>query len=207
MTLLSENPWPIIGLLLAIGFISFLTAAPRSGTIFVVCVLLSVGLFFLEKYLVSPAERVQAAMHVMLENFKSRDIAAIGNQLSDNAANLKDVAQRGLDLVELSESFHIRSADVTMESETRAVVMVRANGSVTLLRHSGGSRHVATYWKTIWIKDGGDWKLDEVTRLNVANGEEVDTFSTSRNSPSDRNPIRAGIHKFSAPAAGKHSLC
>ena len=182
MTYITENPWPLILIFFGIAFIAFLTASPRSGTIAMVCLLLSVGLFFLERYLVSPREEVTAEVKVMLENFKDRNIDAIAAQISATKRDLVTIAERGLELVELSPSFHIRSAEAELLNDNTAIVLVRANGTVSLLNHSAGPRHVATYWKLTWKREDGRWKLSAVQRLNVTTGEELDYFSTASTS-------------------------
>ena len=179
MTYLTENPWPLILVLLGTAFVAFLTASSRTGLIAITCVVLSLGLFFLEQFLVSPREEVQAAIHLMLTSFRANDPDAVAKQISPTSPQLSDIAKKGLELVELSPSFHIRSADVTMVNPTTAVALVRANGTVALRKHGGGPRHVATYWKLTWVAETGQWKLKDVRRLNVTNGEEMDYFSAS----------------------------
>lgn len=177
MTYITENPWPLIFGLVAIAFIAFLTASSKSGVVAVVCLLLSLGLFFLERFLVSPAEEVQSAVYQMLEDFKSRDLDAIAAQICDEDRDLMQIAERGLELVELSPSFHIRSAEVTLEDAGTAIALVRANGSASLRVQGSGPRHVATYWKLTWKTEDERWKLSKVKRLDVTTGKEVDYFS------------------------------
>jgi hypothetical protein len=183
---LTDNPWPLILLLLAVPVIAFMTGSSKSGLIAVVCLLLCAGLYFLEQYLVSPGEEVEAELFGMLDDFKSRDLDAIRARISPGNPQLMAIAERGLDLVDLSDSFHIRDAAITIDDANHATALVRANGTVSLRTHGGGSRHVATYWRTVWEKENGCWRLKDVRRLNLTTGEEQDYFSTSLNSPRPR---------------------
>ncbi len=84
----------------------------------------------------------------------------------------------GLRLVDLSDTFHIKSINVTVdEAETEAVAMVRANGNLTLTHHGGATHRVPNYWRTVWKTEEDTWKLVKVTRLNPVNGTEMGYFS------------------------------
>lgn len=180
MSYLADNPLPLMMLLAAIAVAAMLIGSAKGRGVAGICLFLGVGLFFLERYLVTPVEQVESQLEVMLQHFKDRDIEAISAQISDDNQKLKDIAKGGLDLVDLDEKFALRSVDVTIEEGgTRATAMVRANGTVGLRKHGGAGQHVPTFWKTIWLSQGDDWKLHEVTRLNPGNGQEMGYYSAN----------------------------
>lgn len=173
MSYLNENPLPLLLLLAAVAVVAFLTGSPKGRGIAGLCVLLGVGLFFLEQYLVSPAEEVEAQLETMLQHFKDRDIDAIGSQIANDRQELTEIARSGLELVDISDEFRIKSVDVTFDDSGEvATAMVRANGTVTL-KHGGGGGHAPTFWKTEWKPEDGQWKMRSVTRLNPTTGEEM----------------------------------
>lgn len=173
MSYLNDNPLPLMMLLAAVAVAAFLSGSPKGRGISAVCVLLGVGLFFLEQALISPAEEVEAQLETMLQHFKDEDLDAIGSQISDKSPELTTIAESGLELVDISEGFRIKSVDVSFDdSGTVATAMVRANGSVTL-KHGGGGGHAPTYWKTEWQPEDGQWKMRTVMRLNPTTGEEM----------------------------------
>ncbi len=178
MSYLTENPWPLIILLLAAAGVMVLVGAGRGKAVAGICVLAAIGVFFLEQYLISPGEEVEMRVEELLVNFKAADLNAIGQQISPQNSELIKQAEAGLELVDVSETFHIKSCLVTVdEGGESATAMVRANGNLTLLKGGGGTRHVPTYWKMIWKPLGESWKLVEVTRLNPANGNELPLLS------------------------------
>ncbi|GAB5443147.1 MAG: hypothetical protein Fues2KO_34960 [Fuerstiella sp.] len=178
MSWITDNPWPLVLIFVAGAVLSLLIGFSRSRTVALLCVLAAVGVYLLEQSIISPSERVQAQVEQMLQHFKARDADAIAAMISDDAEELADVARQGLDLVEVSDSFHIKSAVVTVDdSEQTAEALVRANGNLQLLKHGGGSRYVPTYWNMTWRKTNDAWKLAQVIRLNPANGQEIGILS------------------------------
>jgi hypothetical protein len=179
MSYLNDNPVPLLLLLAAAAFVAFLSGSSKGRSIAGLCVLLGVGLFFLERYLISPAEEVELQLETMLQHFKDRDLDAIASQISADRQNLTAIARNGLELVDIDDSFHIKSVDVTFgEAGKNATAMIRANGTVTH-KHGGGGGHVPTFWKTVWKPEGGQWKMNAVTRLNPANGAEIEHLSAN----------------------------
>ena len=177
MNYISDNPWPLIVLFAGIAVVAFIVGSSGGRRVAAVCVLLAIGTYFLEQYLVSPQEMVESEVQTMLEHFKSRDLNAITNQIARDSQGLATIAEQGLDLVDLSESFHIKSMQVTINNADSATAMVRANGSVTLRKNGGGTHSLPNFWKTVWRLESGQWKLTEATRLNPVNGTEMGYFS------------------------------
>ena len=107
-------------------------------------------------------------------NFKANDVDGISSQISKQNDKLADIAKRGLEMVDVEDSFQIKSAKVIVDDNAEnATALVRANGNLTLLKNGGGSRHVPTYWRMTWVPENETWKLRDVARLNPANGQEI----------------------------------
>lgn len=178
MSWITENPWPLILIFCALALGAVLSGINKGRLVAVLCVLAAVGVYLLEQSLMSPGEYVQAEIQQMLDHFKQQDTEAIAAQISSQAPDLAEVARRGLDLVELSDSFHIKNAVVTVDEDgQQAEALVRANGNLILKKHGGGSRYIPTYWNMTWQQEAGAWKLSKVIRLNPANGQEIGILS------------------------------
>ena len=178
MTYITDNPLPLLILIAALAVVSFLSGVPRGKTFTAVLLLLGCGVYFLEQYLVSPAEEVEHELHVMLDHFKSENLSGITEQIAAESQALAEIARQGLELVDLSDTFHIKSINVTVDdAEAEAVAMVRANGKVTLPYHGGATHRIPNYWRTEWKTEDDTWKLVKVTRLNPVNGTEMGYFS------------------------------
>ncbi|MEZ6124352.1 MAG: hypothetical protein R3C49_14435 [Planctomycetaceae bacterium] len=178
MSYITENPLPGMVLLFAIGVVAFLTGSKQGRAVCGMCLLLIIGLFFLERWLISPGEEVELQVTDMLENFKRSDLPAITQQISQDSPDLVAIAEKGLGLVKLDSGYHIRNIDVTISdsSTDRATAMVRANGTLNL-KNSSMSQHFPTYWKMDWQRQQDRWQLKSVQRLNPINGEPLDTFA------------------------------
>lgn len=178
MTYITDNPLPLLILIAALAVVSFLSGVPRGKTFTAVLLLLGCGVYFLEQYLVSPAEEVEHELHVMLDHFKSENLSGITAQIAAESQALAEIAKKGLELVDLSDTFHIKSINVAVnDAEAEAVAMVRANGKVTLPYHGGETHRIPNYWRTEWKTEDDTWKLVKVTRLNPVNGTEMGYFS------------------------------
>lgn len=181
MSYLNENPLPGILILVCVAIIAWLSGTQHGKRISFVCIALSVGLYFLEQALVSTGEEVEAAVVEMLENFKKEDLVAIGNQMADQDPELIKLAESGLNQVDLDSDFQLKSAETTVSDDQQTVTaFIRANGRVTVSNQAAANRHVATYWKTTWIRQDSSWKLKYVTQLNPTNGAETGAYSNEK---------------------------
>ncbi len=180
MSYLTDNPFPLMLLLVAVAVVAFLSGSAKGRGIAGICVLAAVGVFFLERYLVSPAEGVEITIEEMLQNFKDRNVPGIVGQISSESQSLADVAKNGLELVDISDSFHLKSCEVTIHDDDKsATARIRANGTITLRKRGGGGQHVPTMWDTTWIMEQGQWKMAAYERLNPATGEKIGVFSSN----------------------------
>ena len=153
MSYLNENPLPGILIFASIAVVAWLSGSQHGKRISLICIACSVGLYFLEQALVSTGEEVEAAVVEMLENFKKEDLIAIGNQIADQDPQLIKLAERGLNLVDLNSDFQLKSAETTVSDDQQTVTaFIRANGRVLISSEAAGNRHVATYWKTTWVR-------------------------------------------------------
>ena len=178
MSYITDNPLPLLILIAALAGVSFLSGVPRGKTFTAVLLLLGCGVYFLEQYLVSPGEEVEHELHVMLDHFKSENLNGITAQIAAESQALAEIAKQGLELVDLSDTFQIRSIDVTVDdAAVSAIAMVRANGNVTLPHHGGATHRIPNFWRTEWKAEDDSWKLVRVTRLNPVNGTEMGYFS------------------------------
>ena len=176
MSYITENPWPLILLFAGIAIAASASGVAKGKSIALLSLILALGVYCVEQTLISPAEELEAEIGVMLDNFKAEDLNAITAQIGNGKDNLIATAKRGIDLVDLGETFAIKDVQVTMDSESNATAMVRANGPV-LHKESSGRRHVASFWKTTWQRTDKGWKLSDAMMLDPVTGKEVDPFS------------------------------
>lgn len=174
MSWITENPWPGILGIAGTGLVLLIVGTGRTKAASLICILLAVALYVVESMIVTTGEQLEANLNEMLDGFRNRDISLIASHLSDEAQGLKDTAADGLQLVDVSKSFHIKDVETTINADGKSAwVELRGNGLLTV-RSNNTPYHTATRWKTLWKQQtDGTWKLVEVHRLNPINGDEI----------------------------------
>lgn len=173
MSWLTENPWPLLLLLLGTAAVAALVLERRGRQAAVILLVLAVAVWLVADAVVTPSEVLKDELQVMLDGFKAGDIAAVHAQISPGAPGLQQTASEGLELVQLHSGFHLKDVRVTLQPDGQhAVVHLRANGRATL-RKSNAEQQVATRWETAWELQSGRWKLTGVKRLDVVSGQEM----------------------------------
>ncbi|MCA9063159.1 MAG: hypothetical protein KDA96_08870 [Planctomycetaceae bacterium] len=177
MAWLTENPWPLILIFAGAAIVSFVTLAQRRFTMTGSFLAAAVVVYVVEMLIVTPGERLEQDMQVILDGFRQDDIAAIESRISQTAPELKSHARQVLDLVQLGPGFHMEDIQVQIDaSGIKGTARLRANGTVSLKRGEDSS-HVATMWQTEWVLEDNVWKLTAAKRLDPVSGNEMGYFS------------------------------
>ena len=177
MSYLTDNPWPVVIVLAGLAIVCFVLGHPMLRRIAAVMVLAAGGVYAMSEMITSPTEHVQATVSRMLDEFQAEDIDAIATLISDRSPKLVETASKGLGLVAIRDDFHVRKADVSFESDSKAKVRVRANGTI-LVRDHGIDQRVSELWDTVWIQEDGEWKISEAIRLNPISAKPMGTFDS-----------------------------
>ncbi|MCA9013283.1 MAG: hypothetical protein KDB01_26220 [Planctomycetaceae bacterium] len=173
MSWLTENPWPLLLMLAGTALVALILGVPKGRSVAIICVLAAVGLYLIEMSIVTPAEEVEAKLQTMLEAFQERNQDAIDRAIADESPKLRESAAQGLELVTLTNDFHIKDLEVTLRSDgVTADAHLRANGTLIVNQGDAAAR-VFTRWQTVWKYSGGDWKLIEVKRLDPVSSQEI----------------------------------
>lgn len=173
MRWITENPWPLMLMLLAASIVSGILL-PRRGYLIGTALLgAALLVWFVENQIVTAGERVELELQAVLEGFRQRDLNAINRRISDTTPELRKVAAAGLELVRLHAGFHMTDVSVTVSDDGQeAVAELRANGPVTLLEHQLDSQ-VSTRWRVTLQLQQGSWRIFQVHRLDVISGEDM----------------------------------
>ncbi len=183
MSWFTENPWPVVVACVALGsiFLGMGLQGNRKrnwgiGLIF----FLSAGMvYYVESIIVTEAEKVELAIHESVQACIDGDVEGVLEHVSVNNIVLQGVVRAGLALVDIHEDMHVTDLSVTMlAGDTRAKSHFRVNGTVSLnkLNHQG---HAATRWNVTWQKEGGEWKIIEVDRLDPVTGQSMNILKQS----------------------------
>ena len=174
MSWITENPWPLMLILAGTALVLLIVGGSKKSQVIAVgCAIAATGLYFLEGFIVTPAEDVEQNLQSMLKGFVAHDLTAIDRLIAAESPGLKETARQGLDLAQLDDDFHMKDIAVTVIDDGKfAEVHLRANGSL-IVRQNNTPYHAMTRWRTKWVHQDGTWKLVSVHRLNPVTGEEI----------------------------------
>ena len=184
MTWFTENPWPPI-FILAIAAVACVAmwASQKRGFWLVaglLAVVAAVTVFLFERSVVTEAERVEQSVHALAAAFQRKDHDTTLSFFSLQAPELRTQAEQALSWVDMPNGIDIKDTQVRTSNEnTRAISHFRANGEVSF--RGLGTSHAASRWEVTWQKEGAQWKIIEVQRLNPYKDEKMDFFDQRGN--------------------------
>ena len=175
----TETAWPPIIILMmsaAVMLALWSTSRRAINLIAAVLLLLCCGVVYvIEQQIVTERERVEAAVHDMAAAFESADTGATLEFISPRAFDLQLAVQIAMGAMEIRVRDDLRITDVSVEmlnEESRAKVHLRANGTFYVAEY-GDVGHQPTRWNITWQKEGGEWKVIDVERLDPVRGDSI----------------------------------
>jgi len=175
MYYLTDNPWPAVIVLSGLAIAAFITGNSVMRKLALVMAVAAGSVYLIEQAVVSKTEQIEVSANAILEGFQNEDIDQISERISVQSPDLIATAKRGLQMVGITDSFHIRSIKLKSESSDEAVIGIRANGNIHERTHSMSQR-VAEFWETTWVNESETWKLKKAVRLDPISGEPRGTF-------------------------------
>ena len=172
----TEDPWPPM-LLLGVGAIiaiAFWSSSKRvlPLAVAVLCCALAGGVFLLDAAIVTPAERVEGLVVTLCDEFRRNDPRAL-EHFSATAPELRELCATAMDLVEVDDDLRLTDFQTRLTNqESRAITHFRANATLRVQNFGSVGRQPARIELT-WAKEGGDWKIIAVRRLNPVKDEEM----------------------------------
>jgi len=171
----TENAWPpmLIAGLVALIFIGMWNGNRRGIYLVIAGVCLAmIGVFYvMERAIITQGELLQQDVVQVCEQFRKRD-PAIVNHFSEKAGSFRLLVIAAMAVVEVRSEIRTTDFQTTFTNEnSRANVHFRANGEFAAMGFSGAHpfRCILTYQK-----EGSDWKIVEVQRLDPINGKKME---------------------------------
>lgn len=174
----TENPWPpmliaVFGALACLG----LWNSNRRNLYFILAVSflgMTCGIYAVERAIVTPGERLQQQVALMCDQFRRHDPKTL-DHFSESASEWKAICQSAMDIVEIQDDLHLTDFHTTfMSSQSQADVHFRANATITAL----GNRAYHPFRCVLsFQKEGGEWKIINVKRLDPLNGEKIEVMA------------------------------
>lgn len=182
----TEDAWSpiiVIGVAVIICFIAWSsTQRSRYLTAIAALVFCAILTHFVEKAVVTEGEKVEIALHDLLDTFISESQSITSLQQAQvvqserffSEQNVTDKARVRAAVILVNVASDTRITDVQIQltnQDTRAITHFRANGTVST-SIAGGGGHYSSRWELTWQKDAGEWKVTRTKMLNPMSGEE-----------------------------------
>lgn len=171
----TENAWPpmLIAGLVALIFIAMWNGNRRGIYLVIaaICLAMIGGIYAMERAIVTQGELLQKDVVQLCEQFRQRDPKVV-DHFSENAGVFRAAALAAMALVEVKSEIRTTDFQTTFTNEnSRANVHFRANGEFSTMGFSGPHplRAILTYQK-----EGSDWKIVDVQRLDPINGKKME---------------------------------
>ena len=179
----TETPWPpIIALAaLATGFAGAFISTQRTKFIVPILLLaaLAVVVYVVEQQVVTERERVEQSIYDVTAAFQRQDVPATLGHFSEQALLLRGMAMGALATIRAQEDLRITDVSIEMtNADSRARAHFRANGTFDVTGY-GPVGHQPTRWNVDWQKEGGQWRIIDVERLDPITGESMNIFDES----------------------------
>lgn len=172
----TENPWPPmllcgIGLLIGLGMWASSQRVLHLG-ISLLSLLLAGAIFFIEQAIVTPAEVVEQNVVRLCDEFRRKQPVAL-DYFSPTAPDLRQMAAGAMEMVTIGDDLSVTDFQTTITNQgSRAQCHFRANATISLAGAGNVGRQPARFLLT-WAKEGADWKIISVKRLNPINGSDM----------------------------------
>ena len=174
----TENAWPPMLIAGIAGLICVaLWNADRNSRYLVgavICLLLTGGLYAVERAVVTEGERLQDDVSQMCDQFRRRQPETL-NHFSDSATDLRTLCDTAMKMVEIEDDLRLTDFQTKFSNNhSRADVHFRANATISVMsfRSPHPFRGLLTYQK-----EGGQWKIVGVQRLDVIRGDKIEIMA------------------------------
>lgn len=182
-TWFTETAWPPIMILATAGGAGvalFLTTQRVKYLLALIpLVLLGPVIYAFERRTVTERERVEQSIYDVTAAFERQDHPEVFRYIGRQEFMLQGIAKWALETVQPDGPLNVTDVSVTMHNnDSRADSHLRVNGPISVM-HMGKVGHRASRWELTWQKEGGDWRIIGIHRLDPISGERMDIDARS----------------------------
>ena len=172
----TDNPWPPIVVFACLAVVLFAVWTSKRRKVILLgaaaMLVLCGGTFLLERWIVTDEEIVEARLLEMTDAFRKLDIEGTLDFFSARADPYRSYVRQAGELITEIHTARITDIEVELLAEgSRAKSHLRANGEATA--PIVGRQPYKTRWIITWQREGDEWKVIEVERLDPITGEAM----------------------------------
>ena len=174
----TETPWPpiFIGIAAILLLLSAWTRLGKAWCLIAAIVLgaACVGIFFLERVLVTDLEVVEAEVPKLLAAVEADDVERVVAFIHRDHSKWRVALEAALSQYRIEKN--VRLTDLQTRYAANGVDVIthfRANG-VGVRRSDSASHHIPTRWELTWKKIGEAWKIVHIQRLHPLKDEKIE---------------------------------
>ncbi|HET6424088.1 MAG TPA: hypothetical protein VFG20_10420 [Planctomycetaceae bacterium] len=178
----TEDPWtPMlfcgIGVLIGVGMWANSRRVLHLG-IAVMSLVCAGAIFAIEQAIVTPAEEVEQEVVRLCDDFRRKDPKTL-DHFSPTASELRALAESGMAMLTVGDDLSLTDFQTKVTNQgSRAESHFRANATISVNSFGNAGRQPARLILT-WAKEGNEWKVIGVKRLNPINGQEIGVLNAS----------------------------
>jgi hypothetical protein len=176
-TWFTETAWPPIMILATAGgagiALFFTTQRVKYLLAMIPLILLGPVIYAYERRTVTERERVEQSIYEVTAAFERQDRPEVLRYFGAQEIVLRTVATWAVDTISADGPLNVTDVAVTMHNnDSRADSHFRVNGSISVMG-PGKVGHRASRWELTWQKQGGEWRIIDVHRLDPISGERM----------------------------------
>jgi hypothetical protein len=137
---------------------------------------LALGVFFIERAIVTSPERIDDDVHDLVESFRKQDLQRTLSHVSESATTERQLISGAIGLVTIADPLRITDMNVKMLDDEHATARFRVNGTADAM---GTSRRVSTRWELTFAREGDAWKVTRIQRMKLLKDEVIDPLNMS----------------------------
>lgn len=174
----TENPWPpmLIAGLAALICVALWNTDRNARYLVgaIICLLLTGGLYGVERAVVTEGEQLQGDVSQMCDQFRKQQPETL-DHFSDSAAEYRTLCETAMKMVKIGDDLRLTDFHTTFtNNRSRANVHFRANATITVM---GMTSPHPFRGIMIYQREGGRWKVVEVQRLDVIKGDKIEIMA------------------------------
>jgi ketosteroid isomerase-like protein len=179
---MASMTWPLFFLCLILGAAFLAQWLPQRGrrqivaaTVFLVA---AAAIFLADHFIITETKRVQANIYDLAKAVQAGNVERCLTFFSENDKPDRQLVGQAASMVEIQGPIRITDMAINMSSaESRAVASFRATADV---KFQNQTNRYPTRWELTWQREGNDWKVIRVRRLQLIGDQETSPLAAAQ---------------------------